>query len=264
MKVLYEFTVNKKVKEKVEGSDEVQEKNVPQYFVIRKPNRSMFDSGELFYGAKVAEGVKANLLTQQMLSKRYLDDGGSKSNVEEQYEKAVYSSLLENQLKYQELESKKDRTKEEEEELIEVRKEIAASTRMAQKYEANQNSIFDQTAEARARNKTMAWWTLQLAYRKVEAGQDEQGETLFNYEPVFKGETYEDKMDEYDEMVDSEDESLNRAIKRFMYLISFWYVGRADKPDDFANLEKALKEEAVEDEEIADFLENELEIKDDE
>lgn len=273
MKTLYEFTSHKKekVKEEVVTKDdegnEVKstkevEKEVPYTFAIRKPTRSLFDEGELFYGIRLAEGVKAGLLTRQMLNKRYLNDGGSKSEMEESYERIVYALILEKQTRFQELEVKKDLTDEEKEELEELRKDIAQAQRQAQKYEAGQSSLFDQTAENRARNKTITWWALNLCYRKVEKKQEKEGdETTFDYQPFFGEGSYEDRLSKYDDLEEKDDKDFDvRTLKRFFYLISFWYVGRANKFQDFLKLEESLKEEAKDDEEVAEFASQELNL----
>ena len=273
MKTLYEFTSYKKekVKEEVVTKDdegnEVKstkevEKEVPYTFAIRKPTRSLFDEGELFYGIRLAEGVKAGLLTRQMLNKRYLNDGGSKSEMEESYERIVYALILEKQTRFQELEVKKDLTDEEKEELEELRKDIAQAQRQAQKYEAGQSSLFDQTAENRARNKTITWWALNLCYRKVEKKQEKEGdETTFDYQPFFGEGSYEDRLSKYDDLEEKDDKDFDvKILKRFFYLISFWYVGRANKFQDFLKLEESLKEEAKDDEEVAEFASQELNL----
>jgi hypothetical protein len=273
MKTLYEFTSHKKekVKEEIVTKDdegnEVKstkevEKEVPYTFAIRKPTRSLFDEGELFYGIRLAEGVKAGLLTRQMLNKRYLNDGGSKSEMEESYERVVYALILQKQTRFQELEVKKDLTDEEKEELEELTKDIAQAQREAQKYEAGQSSLFDQTAENRARNKTITWWALNLCYKKVEKKQEKEGdETTFDYQSFFGEGSYEEKLSKYDDLEEKDDQDFDvKTLKRFFYLISFWYVGRANKFQDFLKLEESLKKEAKDDEEVAEFASQELNL----
>lgn len=273
MKTLYEFTSHKKEKVKEEtvtkddeGSEikstKEVEKNVPYTFAIRRPTRSLFDEGELFYGIRLAEGVRAGLLTRQMLNKRYLNDGGTKSEVEESYEKIVYSMILDKETRFQELKNKKETTEEERKELDEIKKEIAYAQRQAQKYEAGQSSLFDQTAENRARNKTITWWALNLCYKKIEKKQEKEGvETEFDYRPFFGEGSFEERLSRYDDLEERDDQDFDvKTLKRFLYLVSFWYVGRASKFQDFLKLEESLKEEAKDDEEIAEFASEELNL----
>ena len=272
MKTLYEFTSHKKEKVKEEtvtkddeGSEikstKEVEKNVPYTFAIRKPTRSLFDEGELFYGIKLAQGVKAGLLTRQMLNKRYLNDGGSKSEIEESYEQIVYDLIFDKESRFQELSNKKDLTEEEKEELNKTKKEIAYAQRQAQKYEAGQVSLFDQTAESRARNKTITWWALNICYRKLEKQEEKSGKTTFDYEPFFGEGSFEEKISRYDDLEERDDQDFDvKTLKRFLYLVSFWYVGRASKFQDFLKLEESLKEEAKNDEEIEEFASKELNL----
>jgi len=272
MKTLYEFvsTRKEKVKEDIVGKDaegnetkttKEVEKNVPYTFAIKKPTRSLYDEGELFYGIKLAEGVKAGMLTRQMLNKRYLNDGGSKSEVEEDYENLLYKLILDNQLKFQELTSKKDKTDEEKQELDQLKSNIAYAQRQAQKYEAGQSTLYDQTAENRARNKTITWWALNLCYRKLEKQEKEGEETKTEYVPFFGEGSYDDKLEYYDSLEEKDDEEFDvKVLKRLLYLISFWYVGRATKFEDFQKLEDSLKEEAKNDDEMKDFITNELHL----
>ena len=46
--------------------------------------------------------------------------------------------------------------------------------RKLQSYEADKTSLFDQTAETRARNKTVFWWVLNMSYHDGEKGKEEQ------------------------------------------------------------------------------------------
>ena len=87
MKRLYEFSLYKTatVKEKSESTNDKGEKvitekdvekKVEHKYILRKPTRSMYDDAELFYGVRLAEGVKAGLLNHALLAKRYNNDGG--------------------------------------------------------------------------------------------------------------------------------------------------------------------------------------------
>ena len=41
-------------------------KPIEKTFVVKKPNRSLYDEAELFYGVKLSEGIKAGLLTRAL------------------------------------------------------------------------------------------------------------------------------------------------------------------------------------------------------
>ena len=97
-----------------------------------------------------------------------------------------------------------------------------------QSFEAEQINIFENTAEAKSRNRTILWWVLQLAYR-VEDGK---------YLPFFEGESFNDKLDNYDIIEDTGNVEISDVIKRFTYLITLWFLGRIETTEDFTAFDK--------------------------
>ena len=92
-KWLYSFTINREIeteKKSKSTNDEGKEVEViekvkettPVEFSIQKPYRKLYDDAELFYGVKMSEGIKAGLLTRNLLAKRYEDDGGAFSETD--------------------------------------------------------------------------------------------------------------------------------------------------------------------------------------
>jgi hypothetical protein len=97
--------------------------------------------------------------------------------------------------------------------------------------EVQKESLFDNTAETRARNKVITWWILLLSY------YEKNGEK----QPFFGEGDYEARMNKYDEIFESEDPHLVKTANAFIYLISFWYVGRANSKEDFDALREDQK-----------------------
>lgn len=239
MKTIYEFSVNKEavVQEKEEKINESGEKMtitrdvkkpVPHKYFIKKPTRALFDDAELFYGVKLSEGVKAGLLTRTLLNKRYVDDGGVLSDRTKSAENEAYKELFDSQEKLQRLNSIKEEEKTEdfEEQKNQLLSKIEALKGSLTELEVQKESLFDNTAETRARNKVITWWILQLAY------SEKNGEMV----PFFGEGSYDQKMDKYDQVFESEDEHLLKVANAFIYFISFWYVGRASSQEDFDKL----------------------------
>lgn len=239
MKTIYEFSVNKEavVQEKEEKISESGEKMtitrdvkkpVPHKYFIKKPTRALFDDAELFYGVKLSEGVKAGLLTRTLLNKRYVDDGGVLSDRTKSAENEAYKELFDSQDKLQRLNSVKEeeKTPDFEEQKNELVAKIDALKNSLTELEVQKESLFDNTAETRARNKVITWWILQLAY------SEKNGEMV----PFFGEGGYDQKMDKYDQLFESEDEHLLKVANAFIYFISFWYVGRASSQEDFDKL----------------------------
>ena len=226
-KCLYEFEAKNLVK-KDDGSQET----VIKKFSILKPNRRLREEGELFYAAEVSRFAKAGVLPKAAWSTILSNGGGSIS----QEEREVYGGLL---LKFRDLsfelqailikgegertEAEKSRSNELIKELDDIRKEI-------QNFEASQIAIFENTAEAKARNRTILWWVMNLSYEKIDE----------NYNSIFQGESFNDKLLKYDSLEDDYEkyEFLLGVIRRITYLITLWFLGRAETVSDFEIFDK--------------------------
>ena len=116
MKKLFDFRIPKVIKETKsetskndKGETVTVEKEVEvhksQKVFLRKPNRSLYDEAELFYGVRLSEGIKAGLLTRALLAKRFSNDGGVLSEDEKNRYADLYLKLYENQLEVDRLSS---------------------------------------------------------------------------------------------------------------------------------------------------------------
>lgn len=244
MKELYSFSIPKSTETeeveiiKNEKGEEVKtlkkiKKDVALKIIIKRPNRSLFDEAELFYGVKISEGIKAGLLTRALLAKRINNDGGVFSNEEQIEYSGSYVKLFELQNEFQRISAidKNARTPEDIERFASLMKEIEEVREKIQNFEITQSNLFEQTAENRARNKTIIWWLLNLSYF-----QDENGEI----KPLFGEGTYFEKLRVYDRIEEEDLEFEKKAIQKLVYLISFWYMGRASTEEEFENLIKII------------------------
>lgn len=240
MKTMFEFDIfQEKEIEKVDVSinekgEEVKvtskvKTTVPVKLGIKKPTRSLFDEAELFYGVKLSEGIKAGLLTRALLAKRFNNDGGVLSDEEQKEYNELYIEFFNLQNEFQKLSIKEEsiRSDEEKENIKVVIAKMNEARERLQKYEMAQANLFEQTAENRARNKTIMWWVLQLS---LIQGDDKKFKELFN-----EG-SYEEKLKRYDEIEESDSNLEKLALQKLLYLISFWYIGRAASQDEFEKL----------------------------
>ncbi|NBW09159.1 MAG: hypothetical protein EBR82_14165 [Caulobacteraceae bacterium] len=240
MKTMFEFDIfQEKEVEKVDVStnekgEEVKitskvKTTVPVKLAIKKPTRSLFDEAELFYGVKLSEGIKAGLLTRALLAKRFNNDGGVLSDEEQKEYNELYIEFFNLQNEFQKLSIKEEsiRTEEEKDNIKSVIEKMNNARDRLQKYEMAQANLFEQTAENRARNKTIMWWVLQLS---LIQGDDKKFKELFN-----EG-SYEEKLKRYDEIEESDSNLEKLALQKLLYLISFWYIGRAASQDEFEKL----------------------------
>jgi len=243
MKWLYEFAVNdQKEVEQVETSTDEQgneikttkkiKKVVPVKFKIQKPTRKLFDDAELFYGVKMSEGIKAGLLTKALLAKRYQNDGGAMSEPEKEKYSKLYIELYNKETEFQKVSLNLENISPEDKtakiakliaELTEIRQEL-------QSVEFSQISLFDQTAENRARNQCIMWWVLNLAHVFDEKTND--------FNPLFSGKTFEEKLENYDSLEEQDLPFWNEVFKKFAYFVSFWYMGKISTQEDFQKAEK--------------------------
>lgn len=247
MKTMFEFDIyHEKEIEKVDVStnekgEEVKvtskvKTTVPVKLGIKKPTRSLFDEAELFYGVRLSEGIKAGLLTRALLAKRFNNDGGVLSEEEQKEYNDLYNKFFNLQTDFQSLSLKQEaiRTEEEKANLAKVIEEMTQAREMIQKYEMAQANLFEQTAENRARNKTIMWWVLQLGLIEDE---DKKLKDLFG-----QG-SYESRLQKYDDIEESEFGIEKIALQKLLYLISFWYIGRAATQEEFSKLLDAINKD---------------------
>ena len=247
MKTMFEFDIyHEKDIEKVDVStnekgEEVKvtskvKTTVPVKLGIKKPTRSLFDEAELFYGVRLSEGIKAGLLTRALLAKRFNNDGGVLSEEEQKEYNDLYNKFFNLQTDFQSLSLKQEaiRTEEEKANLAKVIEQMTQAREMIQKYEMAQANLFEQTAENRARNKTIMWWVLQLGLIEDE---DKKLKDLFG-----QG-SYESRLQKYDDIEESEFGIEKIALQKLLYLISFWYIGRAATQEEFSKLLDAINKD---------------------
>lgn len=226
----YEFEAKEKIL-----SEDGKTNTVIKKLAILKPNRRLREDGELFYAAETSRFAKAGVLPKAAWGTILSNGGGSIS----EREREVYGTLL---LKFRDCsfelqtilikpetersESEKKRSDELIAELDEIRKDI-------QSFEASQLSIFENTAEAKARNRTILWWVLNLSYMENEEKE---------FVPLFNGNTFEEKLNSYDifEETQKEDSFILGVIRRLTYLITLWFLGRAESKEDFSDFDSSF------------------------
>ena len=259
MKRIYEFTVNKEetvkeesVEKKKDGTEvrtsKDVKKEVPHKFFLRRPTREMTDEAELYYGVKLAEGIKAGLLTRALLEKRFDNDGGTRSDEEnKEYQKVIQKlqGFHKEQSKILDIDEKK-RTATQRKRLKELEQQIKPTRRALRDLQLVEDSLYEETAESRARNKVILWWMLHLAFL------DNEGKEA----PFFGEGELESKLERYDEIDEGEDFFDIIVARKFAYYVSFWFVGRPNTQKEFQEMiDLALKldEEEDETEEESDF-----------
>ena len=248
---IQETSTNEKGEEVTTTKTERIKKDRP--FFLRKPYRKMFDEADLFYGVMISQGIQAGLLTRALLAKRYDNDGGVLNEKEKNQYSKLYLQLFEYQNEFQRVQMEKDeeedkeKKKKLEEKAEDVIVKLVSVREKLQDYESAQQVVFEQTAENKARDKCILWWTLMLAYGEADDG---------SIYPIFGRGSFEDRLANYDEMEQQDDDFDGEMMRKFAYYTSFWYMGKAIEEGDFKDLEDYDNRSEEEKEEEASLIQN--------
>lgn len=251
-KKIYTFVKNKteEVEEEVVTKNEAGEevitkkkvkKEVPYSFFIKKPSRSLSDEASLYYAKEVAVGLKQGLMSAAMVSKRYTDDGGTLSEKDKVEVEELRKKLEKLQEESLALEKSKNKDKEKEQKKVnEQIEEIGDKLTNLISYE---QSLFSNTAEYRARNKTVLYWIAFLSYQIDNEG---------NETPFFGDGSFNERVEKYDEIAEGDDDFLIDIVDKFTNLITVWANNSSITEKDFDEfikiLDKEKKEEKSDDE----------------
>jgi hypothetical protein len=212
-----ETTVTKKVKEKV-----------PVVIKIKRPSRRELEDAELEYSVEMSRCVKKGILTKAMLYKKYSDTGGVFSEDDAKDYGVLYKEVLDLQNEYVRLDMIDKKTDDQKEKLEKIKKTLAESRRKIIETETSMQSLFDHTADTKAQNRLLLWYTLMLT--NIQREKDEQPE---NY---FKGKNFEDKLEDYYSKEDEASALYSEIIKKVTTVLAFWFFNQASSPEEFNKL----------------------------
>ena len=236
-----EITKEKKRKNKETGKMETIEETVirtvkekvPVRVVLKKPSRTQIEDGDMFYSIWLNKFIKMGLLTRAMLAKKQVDVGGTLNEDDKMNYAKLYLKLFEKQqniIRY----SAKDTTDmspDEQERLQSAVSELAVIRKQLSDFEAAQASIFDHTADVKARNKTITWFLLFLGF--FQEGEGESAEDQAELSPLFPGTDYEEKYRKYQELDEQQDEIFLQSIDKLSTIATIWYMSGVQDQDQF-------------------------------
>ena len=229
----------KKIKETVKQT--VEEK-VPVKVFLKKPTRTQIDDGDMFYSIWLNKYIKMGLLTRAMLAKKQVDIGGTLNEDDKVNFAKLYLQLFEKQqnvIRYS-AKNRDEMSNDEEERLEKAVSELAVIRKQLSDFEAAQASIFDHTADVKARNKTITWFLLHLAY--YVKGEDDEAEE----QPLFPGLDYDEKYNSYQEADEEQDSLFLKTIDRLSTIATIWYMSGIQEQSEFdAVVEQMNKESNV-------------------
>ncbi len=275
---LYSFNIEIEEKETKEVIKEVKRKNketgkmetveetvtkevikqTPIRVFLKKPTRTQVEDGDMFYSIWLNKFIKMGLLTRAMLAKKQVDVGGTLNDDDKINYAKLYLQLFEKQQNVIRYSAKDPDTMslDEKERLDRAVSDLAVIRKDLSDFEAAQASIFDHTADVKARNKTITWFLLHLAYyRKENDSEDESHD--FDDEPLFPGTDYDEKYISYQEADEEQDEIFIKTIDRLSTISTIWYMSGVQEQDDFeAVLDQMNKENEVSSSENEEDLED--------
>jgi hypothetical protein len=269
-KWLYSFSINveKEVEEQVEkktkrknketgkmetvtSQDTVTvKKEVPFTILVRRPTRSQLEDGDMFYSLELNKFIKMGMLTKAMLAKQYGNQGGLWTEKEQQLYKDLMYKMHLKQLDIQQLSILSDNgklsTRQKNKlnvyirELTDIKKELT-------EYEMIQNSLFDHTADVKARNRTIMWYILHTS-RFFEGDAEEPV-----IEEMFEGTSFEERWESYQDKEESEDEIYMRCIDKISSVLTVWYISGIQEKDGIEEFMEEMKKQQDDDVEVLDF-----------
>ena len=238
-KELYTFTVereqevekthtrtNKKSGEKTTVTKKVKEKT-PIEVKLKRPSRRELEDAELEYSVEMSRCVKKGILTKAMLYKKYSDTGGVFSESDAQDYGKLFKEVLNLQNEYVRLDStdKDKRTEKQKERLEKIKDELAAAKRQMVEVESSMHTLFDHTADTKAQNRLILWYTLMLTHIQEEGDE--------NPVAYFKGENFEDKVEDYYAKEEEGSDFYLEVIKKITTVLAFWFFNQASTPEEF-------------------------------
>jgi len=239
-KELYAFTIdderevekthtrkNKKTGEKTTVTKKVKE-TTPVQIRLKRPSRRELEDAELEYSVEMSRCVKRGILTKAMLYKKYSDTGGVWSEEDAKDYGRLYKKIFDIQNEYARLETIDKKTDKQKKRLEELKEELASSRREIVEAESAMQSLFDHTADVKAQNRLLLWYTLMLTHVQEEDSDD----------PVayFKGLDFDEKVEDYYLKEDSSDDFYLALIKKVTTVLAFWFFNQASTPDEFNSL----------------------------
>ena len=218
---------DKKTGDIIKKIKKVKEK-IPYAIRLKRPSRRELEEAELEYSVEMSKCVKKGILTRAMLFKKYSDTGGMYTDDESRDYGEIYRKLLTLQNEYVRMDSIDKPTDSQKEKLEKIKDDLAESKKKLVELESNMHSLFDHTADTKAQNKLLLWYTLMLTHI--------QGESDEAPVPYFKGDTFEEKTKDYYDKEDNSDEFYQEIVKKVTTILAFWFFNQASKPEEFNSL----------------------------
>jgi hypothetical protein len=218
--------------EQVEVTKEVDQE-VPYMVIIKQPNRREMEEAELEFSIEMSRCIKQGILTKAMLSKKYSDSGGLMAEEDAQDLSRMYMKFAELSNDLTRLTTKPSQTDKEKERIKSKSGDLGILRKQIVDMETNYASLFNHTADSRAANKAVTWYLLNLSYMRRNEDDDAN--------PIFKGETFQDKIDEYYRLEEQGSDLYHMISSKLATYVSYWYYSAgAVASEDFEKLQEEM------------------------
>jgi len=218
---------NKKTGEETTVKKTVKE-TVPVVIKLKRPSRRQLEDAELEYSVEMSKCVKRGILTKAMLYKKYSDTGGVFSEDDAKDYGKLYREILDLQNNYIRLDSAEKKTEDQTKELEKIKENLVETKRKIIEAESSMQTLFDHTADNKAQTRLLLWYTLMLTHIQREEDEEPQ--------EYFKGDDFEDKLDDYYSKEDENSDLYNQVIKKVTTVLAFSFFNQASTPEEFNEL----------------------------
>lgn len=187
--------------------------NLP--FGFKLPSRPENEEADIVRAVWWNKFLERGVISESMLIKKYTNEGGTLPNEDRKLLNDLQAEFSGVQLELAEAEvlhkDKPELLRPLRLKFFDLREKITAIHR-------SQAHYFENTAEAKSREKHIEWLVLNMSYYK----QYNPDESLGEWEPFFPGVTMEEKLAAYDKMLETRDELWAKA-KGMLELLATFY-----------------------------------------
>lgn len=226
-------------------------------FFIRKPNRRLNEDSDLFHGRMINEAItKHKLIPKALLAKTYTEHDGVYTEKEKNEYKDLLTKMRDLETEYQSilLKDSELRSEKEEERLDDITDELFNIRTKIRDFELQEDSLYEYTAESYARKKFIFWWVVNTAYEEINENE---------HKLILSGDTYDDKLDSYDKLVEQNEKFWSEVFGKFTYYIAIWLSpnvsGNTNTFHEVMKILDAQKDESKQGAQIEDNISEDVE-----
>lgn len=204
-------------------------------FALMQPNRTEREEIEIYYAAMLSKLMNMGVQTKASVDKYYADNSDTAVPKKDQ---SYYFNLQKDLARYQEEVIKETSNSDKK---FELYAKIIRIQEDMRKFTSYYSAIYDNTAEVKARDKTVDFCMLNYSYSNGDQifqaeEEDFQKRAILQYEEI-------DKLREGEEA-----EFWNSVIDRFVFLFTIWYLDLAEKEEEFKSYYDSYFKQAEEEE----------------